>query len=82
MVSNDGCLKIIDFGCAKEFRKTVNTISKIDGTVHWSAPEVLNDEGVSVLVDIWSLGCTVYEMVSPIPSIYQFNSKNSYYIFR
>ena len=82
MVSNEGCLKIIDFGCAKEFRKTVNTISKIDGTAYWSAPEVLKEDGVSVLVDIWSLGCTVYEMVNQIPSIYQSTQKILIFFFR
>ena len=64
MVSKDGFLKLIDFGCSKQFKKTVNTITRLAVTQQWTAPEVLKEVGVGVSADIWSLGCTVYEMVS------------------
>ena len=62
MVSNEGIIKLIDFGCSKQFKKTVNTITKTALTPQWSAPEKFDDKE-SVKSDIWSLGCTIYEMV-------------------
>ena len=73
MVSNEGCLKIIDFGCSKEFKNSVNTMSKVAVSPQWAAPECFKPEiksnkiVVSVLVDVWSLGCTIYEMVKLSP---------------
>ena len=34
------------------------------GTVGWMAPEVLNKEQYDYSADIWSIGCTVFEMYS------------------
>jgi len=62
MVSIEGIIKLIDFGCSKQFNKTINTITNITGTPQWTAPEMLRKNG-SVKSDIWSLGCTIFEMV-------------------
>ena len=63
MVSNEGIIKLIDFGCSKQFKKTVNTITKTSLTPQWTAPEKLNNKKESVNADIWSFGCTIFEMV-------------------
>ena len=63
MVSNEGIIKLIDFGCAKQFNETVNKTANVAGTIQWTAPECFEDDGISVKVDIWSMGCTIFEMV-------------------
>ena len=63
MVSTEGIIKLIDFGCSKQFSKTINTITNISGTPQWTAPECFGNNGIGVKTDIWSMGCTIFEMV-------------------
>jgi len=38
------------------------------GSPYWMAPEViLNSNGCSLSVDVWSLGCTILEMATTKP---------------
>lgn len=60
----DGTCKISDFGISK---KTDNIYgndksNNMQGSVFWMAPEVVQGQGYSAKVDIWSLGCVVLEM--------------------
>lgn len=64
-------VKLCDFGSAREFKKGSNQISssftsmrnQIVGSIQWMAPEVIAEEGSGSKSDIWSLGCTVVEMI-------------------
>lgn len=76
MVSSDGVIKLIDFGCASQLRKTVNSIKSQKGTSNWMAPEIIKLDHISVKADIWSFGCTLFEMVC-VTSIFYF--LKSYY---
>ncbi len=58
-------LKIVDFGiCTKV--KEFDTFKQrtFKGTPYYMAPEVILMKPYSYEVDIWSLGCIVYELVS------------------
>jgi serine/threonine protein kinase len=58
-------LKLIDFNCAKKLssRKTIR--NTFVGTISYVAPEVVKDEKViGPEVDLWSLGCLIYQMVT------------------
>ena len=64
MVTGDGVVKIVDFGIAKLVDQTGATRTGVTlGTVAYMSPEQLegNRRGRS---DIWSLGATMYEMLT------------------
>lgn len=56
------CVKLADFGCSK-CDDMSNSFSKV-GSIHWVAPEVLNDAGHGRKADIWSLGCVIIEIAT------------------
>ncbi|XP_010544368.1 PREDICTED: mitogen-activated protein kinase kinase kinase 1-like [Tarenaya hassleriana] len=65
LVDTDGSVKLADFGLAKVTK--LNDIKSCKGTPFWMAPEVINrktNDGYGCSADIWSLGCTVLEMLT------------------
>lgn len=56
-------VKLIDFGFACRFLHGVQLKAKV-GTFPYSAPEVLKDDPCSEKLDLWSLGCVLYAMLS------------------
>ncbi|KAG2659055.1 hypothetical protein PVAP13_1KG336600 [Panicum virgatum] len=62
LVGPNGEVKLADFGVAKHIT-SYTEIHSFRGSPYWMAPEVImNKNGYSLEVDIWSLGCTVIEM--------------------
>ncbi|GLT78138.1 hypothetical protein SLA2020_496840 [Shorea laevis] len=64
LVEASGSVKLADFGLAKV--TTLNDVKSCKGTAFWMAPEVVNqkNQGYGLPADIWSLGCTVLEMLT------------------
>ncbi|KAH7279726.1 hypothetical protein KP509_37G033200 [Ceratopteris richardii] len=59
-----GEIKIADFGSAKRLSSSQNPEDRrMRGTPLWMAPEVLQGVEQETPSDIWSLGCTVIEML-------------------
>jgi serine/threonine protein kinase len=60
----DGVVKICDFNLAipNTAKKSIGV-----GTGHYRAPEVFNCDNYTTSVDIWSLGCTMYEFIKDEP---------------
>lgn len=63
LIDNDGYLKLIDFGFAKNLPNGKKAKS-LCGTPDYVAPEVLLNEGYGPSVDTWALGILVYEMIT------------------
>ncbi|KAJ0976036.1 hypothetical protein J5N97_018001 [Dioscorea zingiberensis] len=64
LVGATGSVKLADFGLAKEITK-LNVLKSCKGSVYWMAPEVVNPKRTyGPQADIWSLGCTVLEMLT------------------
>ncbi|XP_051260812.1 uncharacterized protein map3k19 isoform X2 [Dicentrarchus labrax] len=76
MLMPTGVIKLIDFGCARRLSCLNHTSSNsgdllksVHGTPYWMAPEVINETGYGRKSDIWSVGCTVFEMATGKPPL-------------
>jgi len=79
LISHDGVLKLTDFGVATLLTEDMKTQS-FTGTPYWMAPEVIETEGkVAPSNDIWSLGCTIIELIKGEPPHYNKNPFQAMY---
>ena len=65
LFTEDGILKIVDFGTSKVFDHT-KILKQCHGTPYYIAPEVLR-ENYNEKCDIWSCGVIFYILLSGIP---------------
>jgi serine/threonine protein kinase len=69
LVDVNGVVKLADFGMAKELDK-LGKLKSVKGSPYWMAPEVIDcTKTYGIAADIWSLGCTVLEMVTGKPPL-------------
>mmetsp|Transcript_70528 Transcript_70528/g.181779 ORF Transcript_70528/g.181779 Transcript_70528/m.181779 type:complete len:373 (-) Transcript_70528:80-1198(-) len=70
LIDAEGDAKLSDFGACRELEALQSTVTggmtSIHGSVYWMAPEVLKFKA-GRRSDIWSLGCTVIEMITAQP---------------
>ncbi|XP_073123495.1 mitogen-activated protein kinase kinase kinase 5 isoform X2 [Henckelia pumila] len=73
LVDAYGVVKLADFGMAKHLSGQAANLS-MRGSPYWMAPELLNfgmqkdaNSDLALAVDIWSLGCTIIEMLNGKP---------------
>ncbi|XP_030808135.1 mitogen-activated protein kinase kinase kinase 19 [Camarhynchus parvulus] len=75
MLMPTGVIKLIDFGCARRLAWASlsgtrgELLRSVHGTPYWMAPEVISDSGYGRKSDIWSVGCTVFEMATGKPPL-------------
>uniref|UniRef100_A0A8C0F7N8 Mitogen-activated protein kinase kinase kinase 19 n=1 Tax=Bubo bubo TaxID=30461 RepID=A0A8C0F7N8_BUBBB len=75
MLMPNGIVKLIDFGCARRLAwaslsgTQSEMLKSVHGTPYWMAPEVINETGYGRKSDIWSIGCTVFEMATGKPPL-------------
>ncbi|NXM24714.1 M3K19 kinase, partial [Oxyruncus cristatus] len=75
MLMPSGTVKLIDFGCARRLARISpggtrsETLRSVHGTPYWMAPEVIRESGYGRKSDIWSVGCTVFEMATGKPPL-------------
>ena len=71
LFTKDGKLKLADFGESKqqEMREIGDTLelNSVVGTPTHMAPEIIRKSGHGRRVDVWSLGCTVIEILTGKP---------------
>ncbi|NWW61241.1 M3K19 kinase, partial [Ifrita kowaldi] len=75
MLMPNGVIKLIDFGCARRLAwaslsgTRSELLRSVHGTPYWMAPEVISESGYGRKSDIWSIGCTVFEMATGKPPL-------------
>lgn len=61
LVTNDGTLKLADFGLAREYHEH-KVFTTVVVTMWYRAPEILLSSPYCTSVDMWSIGCILGEM--------------------
>ncbi|EKM49713.1 uncharacterized protein PHACADRAFT_214230 [Phanerochaete carnosa HHB-10118-sp] len=67
LTNKDGCVKLADFGVASNAAATAVRENEVVGSPYWMAPEVIEQSGATTASDIWSVGCTVIELLEGKP---------------
>ncbi|ESO08756.1 hypothetical protein HELRODRAFT_74186, partial [Helobdella robusta] len=79
---HEGNIKLTDFGAAKRLSSIVNKTADVSknltgaktmtGTPYYMSPEIIEGKRYGRKVDIWSLGCTVVEMLTGHPPWHEY----------
>ena len=64
IISKDGKVKVTDFGIARATTSTQTISTSVMGSVHYTSPEQARGGVVDERSDIYSIGITLYEMVT------------------
>ncbi|TCN42964.1 serine/threonine-protein kinase [Kribbella orskensis] len=66
LISNDGTVKVADFGLARAVTTTGNTATQglLMGTVSYLAPELVTDGSADARSDVYSAGILLYELLT------------------
>ncbi|ORZ20725.1 kinase-like domain-containing protein [Absidia repens] len=67
LTTKTGDVKLTDFGVSLNLKIKAVDDQTVSGTPNWMAPEVIELKGASTKSDIWSLGCTLIELVTGKP---------------
>ncbi|CAI5931131.1 unnamed protein product, partial [Closterium sp. NIES-64] len=72
LTTKEGLVKLADFGVAMRVEEAAACHGDAEnpnvvGTPYWMAPEVIEMSGISPASDIWSVGCTVIELLTTKP---------------
>ena len=67
LISKEGILKLCDFGMARYFTIPMRPYTRGVVTLWYKAPELILGGFYELSIDIWSVGCILYEMITYSP---------------
>ena len=62
LITNDFQIKIADFGISKQLTSVSQYAKTETGTLIYMAPEIISNDHYNNKVDLWALGCILYEL--------------------
>ena len=68
LATKEGSVKLADFGVAT---RGGGSDRSVVGSPYWMAPEVVEQSGATTASDIWSVGCTVIELLEGQPPYHE-----------
>eukprot|EP00762_Andalucia_godoyi_P000625 ANDGO_05391.mRNA.1 MAP3K epsilon protein kinase 1 len=69
LTTKDGIIKLADFGVAAKLSEI--EAESVVGTPYWMAPEIIELNPPQYASDIWSVGCTVIELLEGNPPFFE-----------
>lgn len=78
LIDYSGHIALCDFGLCKLNMGTKEKTNTFCGTPEYLAPEVLEGQGYTKVVDWWTLGVLFYEMLTGLPPFYDQNTAAMY----
>ncbi len=72
LIDTDGHVRLADFGLSKIFKRDERSFS-LCGSPEYMCPEILKREGHNHMVDYYTLGAILYEMLTGFPPYYTNN---------
>lgn len=73
LIGQSGAVKLADFGFARSMSYNTIVLTSIKGTPLYMAPELVQERAYDNRVDLWSLGCILYELYYGKPPFYTNN---------
>jgi len=70
-IGENGQAKLGDFGLSKAMSVSTQCAFSCVGTPFYMCPEIVRGEGYSFASDVWSFGCSVYELAAGYPPFYR-----------
>ena len=78
LIDIDGHIRITDFGLSKDNFSHRTRASSFCGSPEYMSPEMLSQEFHTRMVDFYSLGALLYEMLVGLPPLYSNNREEMY----
>ncbi|CAN0167410.1 unnamed protein product [Ectocarpus fasciculatus] len=67
LTTKRGLVKLADFGVAMKLSDKQAFDVDVVGTPYWMAPEIIEMTGTTTACDVWSVGCTIIELLEGKP---------------